>query len=463
MKYENVIIGGGLSGLAAGIRLAHYGKKVLICEQHSRIGGLNSYYHRKNIFLETGLHAMTNFVSKKAHKSHPLLKLLRQLRIPYDSLHLREQNYSSILFPNHQIDFSNDFSQFETSIADLFPQEIDNFIKLNKMINEYNELDLTLQWQSARKIVGDYIKNPILIDMLFCPLSYYGSATEEDMDFSQFVIMYKSIYSEGFCRPAANGIKTILDILEKRFLESGGHLELSCKVKNIKSNNNEIILHTSQKGKDNIITAQKVLSSAGLIETNNLLGIENTLQTGNLSYIETVAILDNKYDMSAHNQTIIFFNNSDKFSYKKSKELTNFASGVICAPQNFQFAKDDILPDKAIRITALANYDLWNSLSKEHYKLEKNQVIKQALTTVENLSDLKNLEKNSILLDSFTPKTIERYTGHLNGAIYGSPVKNKTGKMSIDNVFLCGTDQGFLGITGSMLSGISMANMYLLR
>ena len=79
MKYDCVIIGAGLSGLAAGIRLAHYNKKVCICEQHSRIGGLNSYYNRGGHALETGLHAMTNFAGRGASKSQPLLKLLRQI------------------------------------------------------------------------------------------------------------------------------------------------------------------------------------------------------------------------------------------------------------------------------------------------------------------------------------------------------------------------------------------------
>jgi hypothetical protein len=30
-------------------------------------------------------------------------------------------------------------------------------------------------------------------------------------------------------------------------------------------------------------------------------------------------------------------------------------------------------------------------------------------------------------------------------------------------VYLCGTDQGFLGIVGAMLSGISMANYHILQ
>ena len=39
--YDVVIIGAGMSGLAAGIRLAHFGKKVCIFERHNAVGGLN--------------------------------------------------------------------------------------------------------------------------------------------------------------------------------------------------------------------------------------------------------------------------------------------------------------------------------------------------------------------------------------------------------------------------------------
>ena len=63
----------------------------------------------------------------------------------------------------------------------------------------------------------------------------------------------------------------------------------------------------------------------------------------------------------------------------------------------------------------------------------------------------------------FTPRTIRRYTGHANGAIYGSPEKRRDGTTGLENLFLCGTDQGFLGIVGSLLSGVSIANAHLLR
>ena len=65
--------------------------------------------------------------------------------------------------------------------------------------------------------------------------------------------------------------------------------------------------------------------------------------------------------------------------------------------------------------------------------------------------------------DVFTPKTIKRYTEHLGGCVYGSPEKSRTGKTNIEGLFVIGTDQGFLGIVGAMLSGISTANLHVLQ
>ena len=73
------------------------------------------------------------------------------------------------------------------------------------------------------------------------------------------------------------------------------------------------------------------------------------------------------------------------------------------------------------------------------------------------------LSRSTVTTDMFTPRTIVRFTGHLGGAIYGSPVKHRQGRTALGNLYLCGTDQGFLGIIGAMLSGISMANYHILQ
>src|SRR4030042_4155719 len=98
MDYDVLIIGAGMSGLAAGIRLAYFDKKVCILEKHHRVGGLHSFYSKDGYKLDVGLHAMTNYVPKGV-KSTPLPKLLRQLRLRFEDLDLCQKTMSVIKFP----------------------------------------------------------------------------------------------------------------------------------------------------------------------------------------------------------------------------------------------------------------------------------------------------------------------------------------------------------------------------
>ena len=109
-----------------------------------------------------------------------------------------------------------------------------------------------------------------------------------------------------------------------------------------------------------------------------------------------------------------------------------------------------------IRITAQANFDRWISLEDEEYQLAKLRCYDRVFESgVRFMPDVRN---HIIDTDMFTPKTIRRFTSHDNGAVYGAPRKKLDGETPVSNLFLCGTDQGFVGIIGAMFSGVAMAN-----
>ncbi len=459
MKYDCVIIGAGLSGLAAGIRLARFDRKVCICERHSRIGGLNSYYFRQGMLLESGLHAMTNFVESDAPKNMPLPKLLRQLQIDYDQLAPRRQRYSLIRFPEKSLRFNNDFSMLEDEIAAAFPEEIDRFRKLVDFIGKFNETDLKITFESTRKILRFYLKNSLLIDMLLCPLMYYGSAVPDDMNFAQFAIMFKSIYREGFCRPA-QGIRGLLELLEEKYLKHGGTLKLNMPVKQIITAKNKAIGVLTQN--DEIIECSRVISCAGAPETEILSGQPTKTPPGKMTFVETITEPEPHVDLRDL-PTITFFCDKEQFDYHPSESLFSLDSGVICLPGNFELESGDYLPPRMVRATVAANFSKWQSLAIDEYAMEKSRAAAAICAKAGAVSGLRALDSPVNLLDVFTPLTIRRYTDRLNGAVYGSPVKHRQGMTDVQNLFLCGTDQGFLGITGALLSGISMANLHLLK
>jgi phytoene dehydrogenase-like protein len=100
-------------------------------------------------------------------------------------------------------------------------------------------------------------------------------------------------------------------------------------------------------------------------------------------------------------------------------------------------------------------------LNEEEYKAQKAAWLEASLNEVVKL--IPDFRDSIVFTDVFTPKTIRRFTGHINGAVYGTPNKTKMGTTRLENLFICGTDQGFLGIVGAMLSGISMANLHVLQ
>ena len=202
--YDTIIIGAGMSGLAAGIRLAHYDQKVCILERHYTIGGLNSFYRTGGRDYDVGLHAVTNFTAKGAKKG-PLAKILRQLRFKWEEFALAPQAGSRISFPETDLRFNNDIELLRSEIETRFPDQIDGFRQLESVIDGYDQLDQESFERSTREIMGQYISDPLLTDMLLCPLMWYGNAREHDMDFGQFSIMFESIYREGFARPFKGG------------------------------------------------------------------------------------------------------------------------------------------------------------------------------------------------------------------------------------------------------------------
>ena len=459
MDYDVLIIGAGMSGLAAGIRLAYYDKRVCIVEKHYRVGGLNSFYNRGGRKFDVGLHAMTNYVPKGV-KLTPLPKLLRQLKLKPEDFALCPQRMSAIKFPDKTIKFNNDIDFFVQEVVDNFPAQADNFQRLLKTIFEYDELNLYAKPISAREVVSSIISDPLLINMVFCPLMFYGNAQENDIEFGQFVIMFKGIYCEGFARPRA-GVRQILDVLVRKYRGCGGELKMRCAVKSLKCANGRVESILLENGE--VLTADKILSSAGYVETMRLLsnydptGIED--KAGQLSMVEFITVLDKQPAEMGHETTIIFYNNSDRFDYRKPDQLVNVSSGVICCPNNFQY--ENPLPEGMIRITNLANFDLWDRLGKEEYNAQKAAWLGTSLNEVIKL--IPDFRDSIVFTDVFTPKTIHRFTGHINGAVYGTPNKTKMGITHLENLFICGTDQGFLGIVGAMLSGISMANLHVLQ
>jgi len=489
------------------VRLTCFDKRVCIVERHEQFGGLNSFYRLDGRQFDVGLHALTNYVPPGV-RSAPLPKLLRQLRIPRDEWDLHEQTWSEVRFPHHRLRFSNDVSLLVSQVAEVFPRQADGFVRLVEFARGYDDVSLHAPWRSTRQALAAFLSDPTLIDMILCPVMYYGSAEEHDLDLTHFVTMFKSLFLQGLARPRG-GVRTIISSLVRRFRAQGGQFRMKCGVTRLVVDDGRVRAVALETGE--VLTAPIVFSSAGYHETMALcpageprasaraepparcaseprasaraeppvrtetpsaVEASTALSAGTpgqrqgsdappdvpgvLSFVESICVLNCLPKTLGHESTITFFNHADTFEYACPAEPVDVRSGVICCPSNFE--RHDDVAEGVIRFTSLARADAWESFPEEEYRRQKQvwheRVVEQALRY------LPDFRPHVVYTDTFTPRTIRRYTSHLGGAVYGAPRKRRDGRTPIENLFICGTDQGFLGIIGACLSGITVANLY---
>jgi len=285
------------------------------------------------------------------------------------------------------------------------------------------------------------------------------------MDFYQFAIMFKSIFLEGFARPF-EGVRRLTKILLDRCRKTGVKRKMKCGVRNLLVEGNRVTGIVLDNGAT--VTADRVLSSAGDLETRRLWQNQpiddDHPDAGRLSFVETISVLDSEPAELGWGDTIVFFNDTERFHYEVPSNLVDPRSGVICFPNNFQYGEER-MEEGWFRVTCLANYRQWRDLAEEQYRQRKDEWFEKiSAAAMKFLPPVEGgIARRVRTRDMFTPRTIKRYTEHFNGAVYGAPKKRKDGRTELENLFLCGTDQGFLGIVGAMLSGISMANLHVLQ
>ena len=441
-----------------------FGKKVVVLEKHFVVGGLNSFYAKKGIKFDVGLHALTNYPSRKSGKSSPLLKLCRQLRIPVDSLNLLPQSHSRITFGTESLQFDNNFEFFLSQVEEKFPKERDRFRTLLAKMEAFPAYSVDAEELSTRDILKESIRDPLLSEMLLCPTCYYGSARKNDIDFPTFVMLFDAIFKQGLARPE-RGIRAILDPLTKKLEELGVDRRMNCGVKEIETKGGKVSGILLESGES--LTSDFLISTCGAVETEALItpsepSAQSTIE-GKFSIMESIFVFSGSPKDFEWEETVVFFNDSESFCYDEPEGLIDLRSGVICMPENYGSPEPGSLKESKLRITHPANFDLWSDLEQNTYETKKalweERILGNGMGYLKNGKQaLDSFRSKTIFRDTFTPRTIKKYTSHANGTLYGSPQKRRDGSTAYENLFLAGTDQGYVGIVGAMLGGIAIAN-----
>ncbi len=469
MTYEAVIIGAGPSGLAAAVRLAHFGVRTCLLEAHTRPGGLNSWHYVQGKEISSGLHAFTNY--SPGGRAGALGKLLRQLRLNPADLELHGPGPASIRFPGVSLSFNDNPELLRQQVERHFPSQTDGFDRFRKLVLATDEGAFSEVRTSAREVMGKYLADPLLVDMLLCPVLFYGSpggvgdgrdAARElpDLDWLLFCVIWKCLFESGLAYPA-HGMSKIWNLLIDRFRRDGGTLRMANRVVKLVTHNGRVAAAVTEAGEE--VEGEMFFSSAGGRETQLLLGEEaEAIPVGSVSIAEGIALLDAKAAEQGFTDAVVFYSLAEKLQFRRPDSLVEESCGALCLPANYPGIDENLL-----KISELASYPAWRKLDPLDYRLAKEQAAAGMANSLQALGfDLSACKAVAGRFggfdDLFTPVTLWRFTRHAEGALYGSPVKARSGATSRENLFLIGTDQGFHGIVGAMLSGVAMANLHCL-
>jgi phytoene dehydrogenase-like protein len=281
-------------------------------------------------------------------------------------------------------------------------------------------------------------------------------------------VLYRSIFCEGLARPEG-GIKPVLDLLVRRFRELGGELRMRSGVERILTRGGRAVGVRLDDGTE--LEAERVFSSAGRVETLALAGLDEAgVRTGALSFVESLSVLDRTPAELGHRAAITWFNDSERFHWERPREgLIDPRTGVLCCPSNYAPGPAPAqgngtgapAAEGLMRVTVLAHHGRWTALDEPAYRAAKVREEARALDALAAFAP--DPRPHRVFADVFTPRTIERFTWHRGGTVYGTPDKSVDGRTPLEGLFLIGTDQGLVGVIGALMSGIGIANAHGLR
>ena len=216
-KYDAIVVGSGIGGMAAGVLMAHQGKKVLMVEKHDCLGGRVSAYKKGEFNFDLGVHIIS-----RGNKG-PLGEVLRRVgaenNLEYTNVRpLSSYDGKTFIFPH--------------DLATMVPEE--DFLGVKqflKDIRSYTDEEVAqFDTVTVKDVLHKYTKNPLacsciwMVCAVYTCLPYWEASAGEFMRCLRWESAARaSGYPEGGCQ-------AITDTYSKAFTKLGGEIMLNAPV-----------------------------------------------------------------------------------------------------------------------------------------------------------------------------------------------------------------------------------------
>ena len=477
MKYDAVVVGGGIAGLTAAAYLAREGKSVILFERQSKVGGLVQTFDRNGIYFDGGLRSIEN--------SGIVFPMLKQLGI---DIEFTKSNISiGIADSVLKLQDKESVSEYEKFLQAQYPENaedvsaiileikkimaymdvlygIDNPAFLNRTEDREYLMKVIMPWMfkfifTIRKIkklqepVEDYLKrfttNQALIDII---AQHFFQKTPTSFALSYFSLYLDYHYPKG-------GTATLIKKLEDYILEHGAVIKTSVTIQSLQPEE-KFVLDNEGNRTDytNLIWAGDLKQMYNIIPVESLKNskLKDKIQEkrvllkdlkGGDSVFTVYLSVQEKKEYFEKICTGHFFYTPDKrgSSIVSKEEINEFLSTETIDKENVElknkvkkYLEDyfrlntfeiaipvlrdaDLAPQgqSGLVVSLLYDYSLSKKIDEFGWTAEIKEFLEQITIQILDESIFPGLKDKVIGCFSSSPLTIEKLTGNTEGGITG--------------------------------------------
>jgi len=437
MKYDVIIIGGGLGGLTAGAKLAKEGKKVLLLEQHDRPGGCATTFTRKDYTMEVGLHEMDGL-----HPADGKTRIFNDLGLFDGVEYLPVPEFYRFYNGRTDLVMSHDREAAIGMLNSEFPGEKKGILTYFERLANARRINV-----SERDVpdisIGEYLDSIFTNEEIkLVLLGNLGYFHDDPYTLSlRYFSMAENAYFNGRANFIKGGSQQLSDKLVSVIRSFGGKVLLNHKVSKIETENGALTnveFQNTMPGDHPRVKAtadQYVVNAAlplvtGMIDDPAGRQLEQemsempvgaSLLTLYLGFSKSLKALGHQhystfvFDESVKSQQDIQANNHADFDKRGFTFVDYSQVDSALAP-----------PGKSVGAICCIDYLAdWEHLDRRAYLAKKKLVAEQFINRLEIL--IPGCRSHIEQIDVGTSKTVRRYTLNPGGAVYGfAQVPNRT-------------------------------------
>lgn len=497
-KYDIIVIGSGIGGLAfASIMSQLYGKRVLVLERHFKLGGYTHTFERKGYRWDVGVH----YVGKMARneESRQLFDLITQGGVLWNKM---PEQFDEFNYPDFDFAVHSDPNVYRADLIERFPSEaasIREYFSDIKRVQQWFRLrvlqsmvpgavrwlmasvsksDTSLATQLTQHYLDAKFKSAELKALLASQWGDCGLPPSRSA-FSMHALVVGHFFGGGYY--PVGSAKSIAESIAPIIRAHGGECLVNHTVKEIIVQRGEaigvrVLANRGKTEEEVIFNAPIIVSDAGRAITFGELVPEEFQEQLPAAVSDKICSMITLYVALKSSPASAGFHGENHWIFESydhdnmySNSLSSGGSPGGCF-LSFPSLKDPRATKHTAEIIAfmkIHDFAVWQKTKWKHrgdsYEAFKTELSEKLIALVEKkypgFSDLIDFAELS------TPLTVESFTGHVDGAIYGYPATVKDfnsrkfrPETSIKNLFLTGADLVSPGIMGALTGGVITAS-----